>query len=300
MTLLAGNDPGTELASLTEGESEERYYSADSRIRKPRLLLREMLHDAWGARDLARQLVVRELRSRHHASALGIFWTLGPTLGMTLVFSLADASSVIRFGQTDLPYPVYVLLSLVLWQAFLDGLQEPVQTLFTERSLLAREQVPSESIILAGLGIAACNLGIRLVPVAAAFLVYRIPVGVGALSAAVPALLLTVLGAGFGLFLAPLNALYRDVSSAVSTTIPFFFLLTPVVFPVPTRGLFRFVVTLNPVTPLLVTARELLTGRPVTLLLASVVVGLLALLLAGLAWVFFRLATPIVIERANA
>jgi lipopolysaccharide transport system permease protein len=80
----------------------------------------------------------------------------------------------------------------------------------------------------------------------------------------------------------------------------FWLFLTPVVYPVPSQGTFGLLVRLNPVTPLLVTTRELATtgviSDPTRFWIASVIsiVGLL------LTWVVFRLAMPFVIERVSS
>ncbi|MFL9457913.1 hypothetical protein AB0758_43680 [Tolypothrix bouteillei VB521301_2] len=59
--------------------------------------------------------------------------------------------------------------------------------------------------------------------------------------------------------LAPLGILYQDVSKGLTLITGFWLFLTPVVYPVPNEGTFGLLVKLNPVTPLLVTARELAT-----------------------------------------
>ena len=80
----------------------------------------------------------------------------------------------------------------------------------------------------------------------------------------------------------------------------FGFFLTPVVYPVPTRGLFALLVNLNPVTPLLVTTRELVTGTPLSqpVAFAGVVLLSVVLLLAG--WIAYRVSMPIVLERSKS
>jgi lipopolysaccharide transport system permease protein len=111
---------------------------------------------------------------------------------------------------------------------------------------------------------------------------------------------LVLLGTAIGLFLAPLGLLYGDVSRGLTLAVAPWLLLTPVIYPVPSQGWFGAVVNLNPVTPLLVTTRELAThgvvSNPTSFLIAS---GL-TLVALGLAWLLYRLAMPFLIERISA
>lgn len=55
-----------------------------------------------------------------------------------------------------------------------------------------------------------------------------------------------------------------DVTRTLTMVATFWMFLTPLLYPVPEMGLLALVVELNPVTHLLATARELLTGLPVS------------------------------------
>ena len=109
----------------------------------------------------------------------------------------------------------------------------------------------------------------------------------------------TTFGTLVGLLLAPPSLLYQDVARGVTMLVGAWFFITPVVYPLPASGRYTTVIRLNPVTPLLVTTRELATtgvvSDPVGFLWWSLVtvVGLAA------AWLGFRLALPFVLERVG-
>jgi lipopolysaccharide transport system permease protein len=112
-------------------------------------------------------------------------------------------------------------------------------------------------------------------------------------------LALVCLGAAAGLILAPLGALYQDVAKSLPIVTSVWFFVTPVVYPVPPPGPFGTLVQLNPVTPLLVTARELASGSAPTMLAAFLAVAALALALLAAGWLVYRVSMPIVLERAR-
>lgn len=80
----------------------------------------------------------------------------------------------------------------------------------------------------------------------------------------------------------------------------FLMYLTPVVFPMPAGGWAATLFTLNPLTPLILSARAWLTGLPAEHLGGFATVFLMSLALLLVVWVVYRLAMPILIERMNA
>ena len=76
--------------------------------------------------------------------------------------------------------------------------------------------------------------------------------------------------------------------------------LTPVVYPVPNTGIFGFLVNLNPVTPLLVTVRELATTGVVSEPWRFWIVSVITIIGLLLTWIGFRLAMPFVVERVSS
>jgi lipopolysaccharide transport system permease protein len=77
----------------------------------------------------------------------------------------------------------------------------------------------------------------------------------------------------------------------------FGFFVTPVIFALPAAGTARFLMMLNPVTPVVVSGRAWVTGSGEALpsLLALVTLG--SLLLGGLGLLTYKVALPYVVER---
>ena len=275
-------------------------YTPESRIRHPVQLFKDMGRDLLASRELAWRLLVRDISAQYRQSVLGIAWAFIPPIVTAVGFTLAKGNGIINVGSTDLPYPAYVMFSMTLWQTFTEALQSPVQGLAAAKQMLARINFPREAIILAKLGQVFFNFGIKLTLIVGLFIWFRMPVSVSVILAPVALIHLVILATFFGLLLAPLGALYKDVTKGLVMITGFWLFLTPVVYPVPSEGFFSSIVKLNPVTPLLVTTRELATtgivSDPQGFWLASLfaIVGLL------FAWIFYRLAMPFVVERMSS
>jgi lipopolysaccharide transport system permease protein len=277
----------------------EVVYSHESLLLQPRQLLKTMANDLRVSGSLAGRLLKRNLQVQYRRSLLGAAWAFIPAAATAVVLTLAEQAKLISVGETPLPYALYVFFGTTLWQGFLEALNAPVQALTAETRLLAKFNVAAEPILLAKLGEAVVNLAVRSLLTAGLFAWYQTPVGFPALLAPFAALALILLGAGLGLLLAPLNALYEDVSKSLPVLTSFWFFLTPVAYPVPEQGALAWLIRYNPVTPLLVTTRELTAALPLSSLAGFYGSLGLACLLLLLGWFAFRVSMPIVLERAR-
>jgi len=279
----------------------EVVYTPESRLRHPGQLFQEMRQDLLASRELAWRLMVRDLSAQYRQSFLGIFWAFAPAVVTAVGLTVANNAKVLNLGQTDLPYPAYVMLSMTLWQTFVEAINGPVVGITQAKPMLTKINFPREAIVLAQIGQVAFNFCVKLVLIVGLFLWFKIPVTWSTFLAPVALIHMVILGTFFGMMLAPLAALYQDFVKGLTLVTSFWLFLTPVIYPPPSgSGLFSLCVQLNPVTPLLVTTRELATtgliSNPTGFWIASAIawVGVL------LAWLFYRISLPIVVERLSS
>lgn len=275
-------------------------YTPESLLRHPKLLFQQMWRDLLAARELTWRLMIRDISAQYRQSFLGIAWAFLPPIVMATGFTLAKDANVISVGATDLPYPAYVMFSTALWQTFVEALNGPVQAVTAAKPMLARVNFPREALILAKLGEVFFNFAIKLILIVALFIWFGVSVSWTAILAIVALIHLVLLGTFIGVLLAPLGVLYQDISKGLTMITGFWLFVTPVVYPVPSSGTFGFLVKLNPVTPLLVTARELATTGVVSDPYRFWVVSVITLVGLVFTWIGFRLAMPFVVERVSS
>lgn len=275
-------------------------YTPDSALRNPWALLQNMSSDLLSSRELAWQLFSRGISSSYRQTFLGYFWAFLPPLAMALGFSLAAKAKVINIGDTGLPYVAYIVISMALWQTFSESLNGPITALNKSKAILSKVNFPREALILAKLGEIIFNMSPKFILIAGILLWYEIPASMGLLYAPFGIAAIILLGITIGVLLAPIAMLYKDISKALPLIVLFGLFVTPVVFPLPKEGIFAQIVYWNPVTPLLVTTRDWLTGSEVRLLPEFFLVTLVALGIFVVAWILFRLAMPYVIERLGS
>ncbi|MBW4560985.1 MAG: ABC transporter permease [Mojavia pulchra JT2-VF2] len=259
-----------------------------------------MGRDLLASRELAWRLLVRDISAQYRQSLLGIFWAFIPPVITAAGFTLAKSNGIVNIGNTELPYAAYVMFSMSLWQTFVEALNGPIQAVTAAKSMLARINFPREALIVAKLGEVFFNFGIKLILIVGLFIWFKIPVTLSLILAPVALIHLILLGTFIGLLLAPMGALYQDVTKGLTLITGFWLFLTPVVYPVPSNGVFGNIVKLNPVTPLLVTTRELATTGVISDPQGFWIASLIAILGLLLTWIIYRLAMPFVVERISS
>jgi lipopolysaccharide transport system permease protein len=281
--------------------STEVIYTPESLLRHPLRLFKAMGRDLLASRELAWRLMVRDLSTQYRQSLLGVFWAFVPPIVTAVGLTIASNANILNVGETEIPYPAFVMFGMTLWQTFVESVTGPIQAVATSRPMLAKINFPREALMLSRIGQVFFNFGIKLILIVALFLWFQIPVTWTVLLAPVALLHLIALGTCVGLLLTPIGALYEDVSRGLTLGMGAWLFFTPVIYPPPQEGLFALLVRLNPVTPILVTTRELAAeggqiSDPQGFWIASTIaiVGLLV------SWLVYRVTMPFVIERMSA
>lgn len=287
-------------SQIERQELPKFFYAPESRIRHPLQLLRQMWRDLLACRGLAWQLMVRDISAQYRQSILGLFWAFIPPIVTAVGLTFARNVNIVNLGDTELPYPAYVMFSTAIWQTFTEALNSPLQELNTAKGMLAKINFPREALILSGLGKVLFNFGIKLILIIALFIWFQMPVTWSAFLAPVALIHLVIFGTAIGLFLAPIGTLYQDIPKILTLFLGFWLLITPVIYAVPQTGTFAALVNLNPVTPLLVTIRELATTGVLSNPQGFWVVSFIAIIGLLVAWLFYRLAMPFIVERMSA
>lgn len=281
-------------------ESRITIYTPDSLLASPLRMVREMLRDLASSRELAWRLTVRDLSAQYRQTFLGFLWAIILPLANTLVWVFLSRSGVVNVSDTLLPYPVYVFTGTMLWAIMMDALNAPLQIVTASKIMLAKINFPREALVVAGIYQTIINALIKVALLLIALLVMGIHPNWSLLLFPIGLLSLVLVGTLIGLALTPVGLLYADVGKAIPLLMQFLMYLTPVVFAMPKEGLPATLFQLNPLTPLILTARDWLTGFTPEHLGYFVVVNVVSIVLLFIFWVVFRLAMPILIERIGS
>lgn len=259
-----------------------------------------MLRDLVASRELAWRLAVRDISSQYRLAFLGFLWAIILPLANTVVWVMLSQSGIVTVGGTGLPYAAYVFTGTMLWATLMDALNMPLQVLSASKAMLAKINFPREALLVAGVYQTLFNALIKMVIMVVALALMGIYPSWSLALFPIGLFSLILVGTALGLLITPIGLLYGDVGRGIPVLMQFLMYLTPVVLPMPQGGLLAKVFQINPLTPLIATARGWLTGGVLEPSGYFLLVNLAALAVLLMMWVVFRLAMPILIERMGS
>lgn len=275
-------------------------YTAQSEVCHPIQLLRNMARDFYLGRDLAWRLFLRNLRGLYRQTLFGLFWVLIPPLANTAIWIFLRNAGILDTGITAIHPTVYILTGMILWQGFVDAFRMPLDLMDKNRSMVSKLNFPRESLLLVGFAEVLFDMAIRFLLLLPILFIFGVSLYTSLLWAPVAILALTLLGMSLGLILMPLDSLYQDVGRFATIAIPFWMIITPIIYPPREDFPGSLLNWANPASPFLLVARDwILFGTTshwqVGLIFAAI---LIPLLLLGM--VLYRISIPVLVERMNA
>ena len=232
------------------------------------------------------------MQSRQRRAWAGYLWLVLPGAAIALAFSLLRRGELFVTGPIPLPYPVFALSGVFLWQCFTDGLTGPLQNLARERHILAVTATPHGAILLAGLLENLFALAVRMALLLAVLFAFGVEADLAWLLVPLMAVLMLLVGFGFGLLLSPVGQLYDDIGSLLAIASAFGLFVLPVIFPIPATSLLAW----NPLVAVVDTAHAWMAGATAPHL--PWVAAALAAILLPAGWVVVDRARPHIAARA--
>lgn len=293
------SQPANSSINAEENDVPEKVtvYTPQSPLADIRLLFKEMWRELTRSGELSYALFVRNMKAQFRQSLLGYAWLFFPPLANTLVWFFLNRSGVVAVADTGMPYPAFVLIGTLLWQAFLDSLLKPVTSLTAAGPMLVKLNFPRIAPVMAGILETALLSGVRLVLLIPVFVVCDLVPGWTAIFFPLGYFALVILGSAIGILLTPLGLLYTDFGRAIGVIGQFAMYATPVVYPVATMGLLGMVNRYNPVTYMLEMCRNLLVGGSLESLPYGIAISLTGCVLLLVGWAILHITVPRIIER---
>lgn len=222
-------------------------------------------HPAFAMRHLflLQELVKRDFRGRYAGSILGFVWSFVQPLWLLLLFTYVFAVILqmkLEMQATE-NFGIFLFAGLLPWMAFQEGVMRGSTAITDNTELVKKLTFPSQILVLAVVLAAVLHEVIAL----AVFVAVLAMAGELSLSAVywLPVALVLQLAftLGLALLMASANVFFRDVAQLLGMVLNGWFYFTPIVYPpslVPEE--YRFLLDLNPFTPLVELYRWALLG----------------------------------------
>ncbi len=257
----------------------------------------EMIREAIRSRELIWRLFIRDFSARYRQTVLGVGWAVIPPIIAVGTFVLLSRSGILNVGVTVIPYPVYALMGLTIWQLFAGGVIACSNAIVTGGSMVIKINFPKETLIIAAIGQATFELIVRVILLAIVMTIFRIAPMWTIVFFPFTLLPLVILTLGLGFFFGLVNVMVRDVGNVVGMATSFLMFLTPVLYPAPQEGLLAKLMKCNPLTALVTASRDMVFTGYLTNAFGFAWAAALALFFFFFAWRLFHLGEPRMAER---
>lgn len=261
--------------------------------------LRAMARDLAASRGLARELAARTLKAQYRQAALGMAWMLIIPFANVAAWLFVTSSGAVRIDVAGMPYAAFLVSGVLLWSIFIDAANAPLQQVRGAAQMLSKLDFPHEALILSGLYQTAFAAFAKVLILVAALAILGIAPGPSFAYLPVAILALVACGTVLGIVITPIGALYGDVGRAMPFVLQFLMFLSPVVYATPRAGWATSLMNANPMTPIIEFGRSAAVGTSLASVGGTLFVTAAALILAFAAWILFRIAMPILIERMS-
>jgi lipopolysaccharide transport system permease protein len=221
-------------------------------------------------------------------------------LTTALVWIFLNSSGTIKLSDTGIPYPVYAFSGTLIWSIIVASINSPIQNTMASKGILTKINFPKEALIISGIYKLLFDSFIKVILLV--ILIFAFGVGFHWSLLLLPIALVgaIIFGTTIGLFLTPLGLLYKDISKLITFGMQFLMYVTPVVYAIPSSGIMKTIMVWNPITPIVLTARDLIVGFSPQYLWYFIIVVAVCIPLLFLALVIYRISIPIIVERLSA
>jgi ABC-2 type transport system permease protein len=210
-------------------------------------------------RRILKLLVSRDLKVRYAGSALGYLWTILDPLLMSIVYWIVF-TKLFQRNICYSPYILFLVAGQLPWYWFTGGVSGTARSLRSEGQMVRSTNVPRELWIIRTI----CSKGAEYIfglPVLAIFaLAYLKAPNWHLVLLPIAWVMIFVLLSGFGLLLAPLTVLVRDIDRIIPIFLRVMFYMSPVLYSVHVvtqrAPQLRFIYDVNPMVGPLLLARS--------------------------------------------
>jgi lipopolysaccharide transport system permease protein len=268
-------------------------------IERARPFSRQQLLELWRYRHLALIFAGRDVKVRYKQTVLGFAWVFVQPLALTAVYSLIFGR-LAKIPSEGVPYPLFLLSGLALWQLFANATNTASTSLVTQGALISKVYFPRIIILVSPMLAGLLDFAIVLALVLAAQLAWGIYPGWMLILAPVFVLMAAASVLALSLWLAALDAFYRDVRYVLAFGLQIAYFATPIVYPLSVvPPAYAPLYALNPMAAIIQGFRWSLLGgttpAPDLAMLAVAVVIIVAVLVSGYA--FFRRTEGSLVDR---
>ena len=252
------------------------------------------LKELWSYKELFYFFAWRDIKVKYKQTALGFLWAVLQPLITMVVFTFFFGR-LLQIPSSTLPYPVFVLSGLLLWNIFSSGVTNAGNSMVNNSNIIKKIYFPRLIIPLSAILVSVFDFLMTLLIFFGVLLYFKINANLNIawfnllLVLPISVILSCIASFGIGTLLAALNIKYRDFRYMIPFMIQTLLFITPVIYPISIiqSPLLKIILAMNPMYAAIEILRGSMTGIfPDTYLLMLSIFSSVVFLLIGV--FFFR------------
>lgn len=239
------------------------------------------IKEVFSYREMINAFIRRDLRGRYKGSVLGFLWTFINPLLQLCVYSLVF-SLILKVDKPK--YYLFLFVALIPWIFFSSSVQGGSTCIIAYKDMVKKIYFPREVLPIATVTTNFVNMLLCFIVIFAVVIFSGTRLYVPALLCLIPVLAVEyILALGMAFLVSAITVYLRDMEHILGIVLMAWQYLTPVLYEfemIPER--FRFLFSLNPMTPIISACREILYYSRVpdlTTLISAFVMGVAVLVI---------------------
>ena len=245
------------------------------------------IHNFLAYKNLLKELVRRDVKTKYRRSVLGMLWSVLNPLGMMIIMSIVF-SHVFRYNIEN--FPVYLMCGQVIFNFYNEASTVAMSSVLGNASLIKKVYVPKYLFPVSKV----CSCFVNLVTSFIALVIVIVATGTKlswtALLVFIPVIYVFVFSLGMGLMLSALVVTFRDLQHLYGILITAWMYMTPIFYPVDMLPEWvADLVRLNPLANFIEMFRDVILYNvvPSGILQAKCIVSCVVALGLGF-WIFYK------------
>ncbi len=245
------------------------------------------IHNFLAYKNLLKELVRRDVKTKYRRSVLGMLWSVLNPLGMMIIMSIVF-SHVFRSNIEN--FPVYLMCGQVIFNFYNEASTVAMSSVLGNASLIKKVYVPKYLFPVSKV----CSCFVNLVTSFIALVIVIVATGTKlswtALLVFIPVIYVFVFSLGMGLMLSALVVTFRDLQHLYGILITAWMYMTPIFYPVDMLPEWvADLVRLNPLANFIEMFRDVILYNvvPSGILQAKCIVSCVVALGLGF-WIFYK------------
>jgi len=282
--------------------SQKKIYTPQGQVFEndsgPFLITRQMARELLSAKWLIWMLFLRDFSARYRQSALGIIWAILTPLITIGLFVGMSHSGILVIQDVNIPYPLYAIIGLTVWNLFTVGLTACAGSLVNAGSMVVKINFPKVALVLAASWQGIVEFLIRLLLIAVAFMYYGVaPSSEGLILGLFCVIPLYLFMTGIGFFMSLATGVMRDIPNILNIGLTVLMLLTPILYPITGNSWLSTANVWNPFNYLVNVPRDFILKGQTEMINGFVWASISSAIVFYIGWKLFYLAQTKIAER---